>query len=143
MEITKNDISRVGFIDNAIYIETKSGETRHMPLRWFPRLEKATETQRNDFELTYYGIHWEQIDEDLSYNGFFTFNKDKIDAEKNDFQKLLARFPALNLAELARIAGISPALMRQYACGAKTPSETRVRKIKQTMKTIGRELASL
>lgn len=143
MEITKHDIHKVGFMDDKIFIQTKSGEIRSMPIAWFPRLEQATLEQRNDFELTHYGIHWEQIDEDLSYSGFFTFNKDKIENEKTDFQKLLARFPTLNLAELARVANVSPNLMRQYACGAKVPSKARIQKIKQTMKSIGRELASI
>jgi hypothetical protein len=36
------------------------------PLRWFPRLSKATKTQRSKWRLIGGGIHWEAIDEDIS-----------------------------------------------------------------------------
>ena len=42
-----------------------------MPLDWFPRLEQASVEQRNEFELSAFGIHWEELDEDLSFEGFF------------------------------------------------------------------------
>ncbi|MBQ3691215.1 MAG: DUF2442 domain-containing protein, partial [Bacteroidales bacterium] len=31
----------------------------------------STEEQRNNFYLSYSGIHWRQIDEDFSFNGMF------------------------------------------------------------------------
>ncbi len=36
-----------------------------------PKLAEATENVRNDFEVSPsgYGIHWKQLDEDLSVNG--------------------------------------------------------------------------
>ena len=42
-----------------------------VPLAWFPRLLHATETQRNGWELLGdgVGIHWDEIDEDLSVAG--------------------------------------------------------------------------
>ncbi len=38
------------------------------PLAWFPRLEKATKTQRGKWRLIGggVGIHWEDLDEDIS-----------------------------------------------------------------------------
>jgi hypothetical protein len=38
------------------------------PLTWFPRLEKATKTQRGKWRLIGggVGIHWESLDEDIS-----------------------------------------------------------------------------
>ena len=40
------------------------------PLVWFPRLQKATEQQRNNWRLIGggIGIHWEDVDEDISVN---------------------------------------------------------------------------
>ena len=40
------------------------------PLIWFPRLQKATEQQRNNWRLIGggIGIHWEDVDEDISVN---------------------------------------------------------------------------
>lgn len=37
----------------------------------FPRLRNATDEQRRQFTLSPFGIHWESLDEDLSYEGFF------------------------------------------------------------------------
>ena len=48
-----------------------------MPLSWFPRLQNATIEQRENYELSPFGIHWEELDEDLSFEGFFKFNKNK------------------------------------------------------------------
>jgi hypothetical protein len=41
------------------------------PLQWFPRLQKATRTQRSRWRLIGggVGIHWEEIDEDISVEG--------------------------------------------------------------------------
>ncbi len=50
-----------------------------MPLKWFPRLENASEQQRESFELSPFGIHWEEIDEYLSFEGFFTFRKEEVE----------------------------------------------------------------
>ena len=38
------------------------------PLQWFPRLRKATKSQRANWRLIGHGvgIHWEEIDEDIS-----------------------------------------------------------------------------
>ncbi|MGV3527326.1 MAG: helix-turn-helix domain-containing protein [Flavisolibacter sp.] len=46
----------------------------------------------------------------------------------------------LNISDIAKKAGISPTLMRQYASGIKFPSEDRVMKIEQAIHGIGREL---
>lgn len=48
------------------------GRTIIVPLSWYPRLLNATDAQRNDFAWigNGYGIHWPQIDEDLTIAGF-------------------------------------------------------------------------
>ena len=43
-----------------------------MPLKSFPRLEQATPEQRDNFELSPFGIHWEDIDE-YKFHGFFRY----------------------------------------------------------------------
>ncbi len=143
METTKKNIMRVWFSENQISIETKDGIVKSLPLRWFPRLEKATKIQRNNFELSHFGIHWTELDEDLSFEGFFTFNKDEIEAQKSDIQKVFARFPELNITELARRVGISPTLMRHYACNVKQPSPERTKQIIDTLHEVGRELMAV
>ena len=41
------------------------------------KLKYATEQQRNDYKISPsgYGIHWRQLDEDLSINGLLKANK--------------------------------------------------------------------
>ena len=67
----------IWFDDTFIHIETVEGKTGKMPLEWFPKLLHASPTLQQNFELWAGGswIHWEQIGEDLSAEGFFKFNK--------------------------------------------------------------------
>ncbi len=143
METTLNNILKVWFSDDKLSIETKDGVTKSLPLKWFPRLEKATAPQRENFELSHFGIHWPEIDEDLSFEGFFTYNKNEIEAQKSEIQKLFAKFPELNISELARRIGISPTLMRHYACNVKQPSSERLQQIKEALHQVGRELIAV
>ncbi|KLL03534.1 MAG: hypothetical protein MRECE_14c014 [Mycoplasmataceae bacterium CE_OT135] len=48
------------------------GRIISIPKAWFKRLREATEKQLNDFEITPsgYGIHWEELDEDISVKAF-------------------------------------------------------------------------
>ena len=54
--------------DDALTVVLDDGRTVSVPLVWFPRLLDATEKQRRDWEFIGggIGIHWEQIDEDIS-----------------------------------------------------------------------------
>jgi hypothetical protein len=47
------------------------GRVISVPLAWFPRLAAATPKQRAHREIAGggYGIHWPEIDEDLSVEG--------------------------------------------------------------------------
>ncbi len=47
------------------------GRTISVPPVWYPRLLKATESQRKNWRISGggYGIHWEDVDEDLSTEG--------------------------------------------------------------------------
>lgn len=72
MEIS---IKTIWFQDHRIFIRTASGEEPSMPLEWFPRLYNASQVERERFELSAFGIHWPILDEDLSFEGFFTYIK--------------------------------------------------------------------
>lgn len=47
------------------------GRSITVPLAWYPRLANATQAQREHWELygAGYGIHWPELDEDLSTEG--------------------------------------------------------------------------
>lgn len=72
MEIS---IEAIWFLGDRIFIRTVAGEERSMPLEWFPRLQNASQAERERFELSAFGIHWPSLDEDLSFEGFYTYLK--------------------------------------------------------------------
>ncbi len=60
--------------DAAIIVELLDGRTISAPLVWFPRLSQATKEQLDNWELLGdgEGIHWPDVDEDLSVAGLLT-----------------------------------------------------------------------
>lgn len=69
-------ITKIGFKEDAIFIQTNTGEIASHPLEWFPRLLNATPAQRANYKLSPMGIHWEELDEDLSFEGFFNYKNE-------------------------------------------------------------------
>ena len=67
-------ISRVWVDASHVYAETVDGLRAQYAFSEWPRLDKASEDQRRDFYLTYFGIHWPQIEEDLSFEEMFRDN---------------------------------------------------------------------
>jgi hypothetical protein len=59
----------VRFDDNTMWVELSDGRTLGVPLAWFPRLLHATKSQREKVELSRVGLHWDEIDEDISVAG--------------------------------------------------------------------------
>ena len=56
---------------DALCVDLADGRTLTVPLAWFPRLVAATVAQRERWQLCSggFGIHWPDIDEDLSVEG--------------------------------------------------------------------------
>ena len=61
----------VRLTDNELIVDLKDGRTVSVPLAWFPRLLHATAEERQNWEFLGdgEGIHWPEIDEDLSVAG--------------------------------------------------------------------------
>jgi hypothetical protein len=57
--------------EDSVVVELADGGTVSAPLAWFPRLLHATPQQRSNCSIAGagYGIHWPEIDEDLSVEG--------------------------------------------------------------------------
>jgi Protein of unknown function (DUF2442) len=64
-------VKNVYFNEERISVDLVDGRTITVPLVWYPRLLNATPEQRVKWEVCGggYGIHWEEIDEDLSTEG--------------------------------------------------------------------------
>ena len=57
--------------DDELIVDLKDGRTISVPLAWFPRLLHGTAAERCNWELLGdgEGIHWPDLDEDLSIDG--------------------------------------------------------------------------
>jgi hypothetical protein len=64
-------VSAVEITDDALTVSLMDGRVISVPLVWYPRLLNATSRQRQNWQLAGagYGIHWPDIDEDLSTEG--------------------------------------------------------------------------
>jgi len=64
---SKNAIN-IAFENSKMIVFLEDGRELAIPLEWFPRLRKATQEQLNKWQLIGKGegIHWEEIDEDIS-----------------------------------------------------------------------------
>jgi hypothetical protein len=68
---TDERVLDVAFSDDALSVSLRDGRTITVPLVWYPRLLEATPAQRTNWKIAGggYGIHWPDIDEDLSTEG--------------------------------------------------------------------------
>ncbi|MXP42265.1 DUF2442 domain-containing protein [Altererythrobacter soli] len=64
-------VADVRFDEDRLIVDLMDGRTIAVPLAWYPRLFEATPAQRAHWEKigAGYGIHWPDIDEDLSTEG--------------------------------------------------------------------------
>jgi hypothetical protein len=59
----------VEFTATELVITLMDGRRIATPLDWYPRLKSASAVQRAKYEIMPMGIHWPDIDEDLSVAG--------------------------------------------------------------------------
>lgn len=65
------DIEDVSLSDDTLTVELSDGRTLSVPLAWYPRLSYAEPAERSNWRLIGKGegIHWQDIDEDISVEG--------------------------------------------------------------------------
>lgn len=68
---TDERVSDVEVTDDTLTVAMMDGRSISVPLVWYPRLLHATAEQRANWQIAGggYGIHWPDIDEDLSTEG--------------------------------------------------------------------------
>ena len=61
----------VRFTEDTMAVDLIDGRTIIVPLVWYPRLFEATSDERRNWKISGagYGIHWPDVDEDLSTEG--------------------------------------------------------------------------
>ncbi|KQT31216.1 hypothetical protein ASG29_14655 [Sphingomonas sp. Leaf412] len=69
--VTDERVLDVRFDDASLIVDLMDGRTISAPLAWYPRLLRATVAQREHWQKAGagYGIHWPDVDEDLSTEG--------------------------------------------------------------------------
>ena len=64
-------VKDVRFTEDTLAVDLTDGRTIIVPLAWYPRLLEATPQQRQNWQISGcgYGLHWPEVDEDLSTEG--------------------------------------------------------------------------
>ena len=71
VEVRVPDAGEVTVTEDTLTVELSDGRTIAVPLAWYPRLVHATEEERGNWRLIGggQGIHWPDLDEDISVEG--------------------------------------------------------------------------
>ena len=82
--------------DDALIVDLSDGRTVLAPLAWYPRLLRGTTAERSDHQLIRegVGIHWPQLDEDISVEGILAGRRSY--ESKESFDQWLASRPRVS-----------------------------------------------
>ena len=130
-------IVKVWFDSEFIYGADEAGNEYRQSLLWYPKLQEANNEQRQNYTFGFVGIHWRELNEDVSFESFLY-----TDAVPSELQAFFLSHKEINIAEFAKRIGINPTLLRNYINGFKTPSKQRTEQIIQGIKELGKELLS-
>lgn len=130
-------ITKIWFADNRIYGLTDDGRTLWQSLLYYKRLMQATPEQRDKYRMGRMGIHWDEIDEDISFESFEYDNP-----EPEGLSRFFLTHPEINASAIARRLGIHQSLFACYVNGTKKPSKERETQIQNEIKALGKELAT-
>jgi hypothetical protein len=53
---------KVTFANGLLFVEKENGKQQAFPLEWFPKLQDATDEEREDWEQTSNGIRFNKLD---------------------------------------------------------------------------------
>ena len=128
-------IREIWFDADYIYGRDEEGREYKQSLLWYPRLRQANDEERGNYFLGFDGIHWRNLDEDVSFESF-----EYDDAEPSVLQRFFLTHKEINVAEFARRIGMNPTLLRNYINGFKKPSKEREQEILGHIHKLGEEL---
>lgn len=127
-------MKRIWFDADYIYSETEEGHTLRQSLLWYPKLKEASEEERAAYKMGFDGIHWRNLDTDISFESF-----EYEDAEPTAMQRFFLTHKELNVAEFAKRIGMNASLLRNYINGFKKPSAEREAQILAAIRALGEE----
>jgi len=128
-------IVEIWFDADYIYGKDEKDRQYKQSLLWYPKLKGATDTERANYSFSFSGIHWRNLDEDVSFESF-----KYDDAEPSAMQRFFLTHKEINVAEFARSLGINPTLLRNYINGFKKPSKEREEEIMAHIHKLGKEM---
>jgi Protein of unknown function (DUF2442) len=67
----------VRFDDYTMWLDLEDGRTLGIPLAWYPRLLHGAHELREKVEISAIGLHWEELDEDISIAGLIAGRADQ------------------------------------------------------------------
>ena len=127
-------ITKIWFDDELLVGEDENGNVYKQSLLWYKKLKDASEDERNAYAFGFDGIHWRNLDVDVSFESFLY-----EDAEPSTFQRFFLIHKEINITEFAKIAGINATLLRNYINGFKKPSKEREKEILEKIHEIGKQ----
>ena len=63
-------IIKIWFEDKTLCGIGDDGVTYRQSLVWYPRLMRASDEERSKYEISTIGIHWRELNEDVSFESF-------------------------------------------------------------------------
>ncbi len=76
------------FDEDTMWVDLTDGRTLGIPLAWFPVLLEATPEQRQQYCIgaSGNGLHWEELDEDISVEGLLAGRGDMTNRRRRKVQ---------------------------------------------------------
>lgn len=86
-------VQHVVITDDTLTVDLSDGRTLSVPLAWYPRLLQGSEAERSNYRFIAegVGIHWEQLDEDISIKNLL-LGQPSGESQKS-FQRWLSQRP--------------------------------------------------
>ena len=113
-------ITKIWFDSDFIHGIDETGSEYRQSLLWYPNLKCATDKERSNFKFGFRGIHWPELDEDISFESFTD-----SDAIPTALQRFFLTHKEIKISEFAKLIGIDATLLRNYINGFKKPSKKR------------------
>ena len=127
-------IVKVWFDKDYVFGIDENGKEYRQSLLWYSGLKEASDDERMNYKIGLDGIHWRELDEDISFESFVY-----EDAEPTALQRFFLTHKELNIAEFAKLININASLLRNYINGFKKPSKEREEHILKEIHKIGVE----
>ena len=76
--MNRTQVAKVWLDDYAVWIELTDGRKAKENFSDYSGFASSTPSQRENYLISFFGLHWPDLDEDLSFEGFFKKNRVKV-----------------------------------------------------------------